>query len=463
MIRRVNLFRFILRLTCYLLPLIAFTLAWLIRLSATMARFWSAFEYDPNPYFLLLILTTIVWAVAAESYGLSTFENLWRENTGVKTALAACTMTAVIVLTAAFFFRSVTFSRAFILIAAFALLLLTVLLRAMFRGCLRRAQWLNTVRVIIVGADRFAYCLARRLNRSHYVRFEVAAYVKLPGQEVACGSKPVVELEDLDRLCIDYPVDEIIVAVPPARFSALRHLVIRLEELCFPIRLAVDLGARIELRDRFLQFGRVRMLDLSSSPAESVPYAVLKRMFDIVFSLLAIMLSAPSMLAIAFAIWLSSPGPILFAQERVGLNGRLFKMYKFRTMRCCTLDESDRQWTTANDPRRTALGAFLRKYNLDELPQFFNVLKGEMSVVGPRPERPHFARRFHVEVACYSSRHRFRVGITGWAQVNGLRGDTSISQRVEFDRYYMRNWSFGFDLRIILLTLFSPLARKNAY
>jgi len=463
MVRRLNLYRFALRFVCFLLPLIAFSISWWIRFSSTTGFLWSALEYDPYPYFLLLIVTTIVWAVAAESYGVSTFEDLWRENTGARAALAALTMTAVIVLTAVFFYRSVTFSRTFTLLAATVLLLITLALRAVFRTVLRRANGLNAVRVIIVGADKFARCMALRLNHSHYATFQVAAYVRLPGQEPAPGVHPLVELDDLDRLVVDHPVDEIIVAVQPSRFAALRHLVFRLERLCFPLRLAVDLGARIELRDRLLQFGRVRMLDLSTSPTDSVPYTLLKRIFDIAFSLLAIVISAPLMLGIAIAVRLSSPGPIFFVQERVGLNGRLFKMFKFRTMRTASGTDTDQRWTTANDPRRTQLGIFLRKYNLDELPQFFNVLKGDMSVVGPRPERPHFARRFHDEVARYSSRHTLRVGITGWAQVNGWRGDTSITKRIEYDRYYLRNWSLGFDMRIIVLTVFSPLARKNAY
>jgi exopolysaccharide biosynthesis polyprenyl glycosylphosphotransferase len=174
-------------------------------------------------------------------------------------------------------------------------------------------------------------------------------------------------------------------------------------------------------------------------------------------------LTLPFLAAIALFVRLTSPGPVFFAQERVGLNGNPFRMYKFRTMREAPVSESETQWTTREDARRTPIGAFLRKTSLDELPQFFNVLKGDMSVVGPRPERPHFVHKFLKDVERYDRRHALKVGITGWAQVNGWRGDTSIAKRVEHDLYYLQNWSFVFDLRIILMTIFAGLINKNAY
>jgi exopolysaccharide biosynthesis polyprenyl glycosylphosphotransferase len=176
-----------------------------------------------------------------------------------------------------------------------------------------------------------------------------------------------------------------------------------------------------------------------------------------------LLLGSPLFLTIALAIKLSSPGPIFFEQERVGANRRPFRMLKFRTMRVSTARESDTRWTTPNDSRVTLIGAFLRKTSLDELPQFINVLKGDMSVVGPRPERPFFANRFKTEVPQYMLRHQVKTGITGWAQVNGWRGDTSISKRVEHDLYYIENWSLGFDLKIILMTISNGLVNKNAY
>lgn len=217
------------------------------------------------------------------------------------------------------------------------------------------------------------------------------------------------------------------------------------------------------VRERLFQFGRLQLLDLARFPAESLAYAISKRAFDIGFACLAIVVSSPLMIAIAIGIKLTSPGPILFRQERVGLNGGFFSMLKFRSMMTAPAAESDRRWTVENDPRRTRFGAWLRRTSLDELPQFFNVLRGDMSVVGPRPERPHFVKQFLQEIHTYNSRHRLKVGMTGWAQVNGWRGNTSIEKRVEHDLYYLQNWSFAFDLRIIFLTVWSGLLHRNAY
>jgi exopolysaccharide biosynthesis polyprenyl glycosylphosphotransferase len=198
-------------------------------------------------------------------------------------------------------------------------------------------------------------------------------------------------------------------------------------------------------------------------PVESLTYVVGKRAFDLCFAALAIILTAPLMLLIALAIKLTTRGSILFSQERVGLNGKTFSMYKFRTMSPAVRGNSDFLWTKRDDPRRTRIGCWLRAASLDELPQFFNVMKGEMSVVGPRPERPYFVEQFMQTVSLYSTRHYLKVGITGWAQVNGWRGDTSIVERVEHDLYYLKNWTFAFDLRIIVLTIRQLFSQKNAY
>ena len=179
--------------------------------------------------------------------------------------------------------------------------------------------------------------------------------------------------------------------------------------------------------------------------------------------MVAIIITSPVMLAIAIGIKLTSPGPIIFKQERVGLNRRHFNMYKFRSMKVSSEKTSDTVWTTENDPRKTKFGSFLRKTSLDELPQFFNVLFGHMSVVGPRPERPFFVDQFKEEIPKYMVKHHVRPGITGWAQSNGLRGDTSIEDRIRHDIFYIENWSLLFDIKIIWKTIWNGFVNKNAY
>jgi Undecaprenyl-phosphate glucose phosphotransferase len=287
-------------------------------------------------------------------------------------------------------------------------------------------------------------------------------FVHLPGQEIAVEG-PVYEIDQIPNFSNGHSIDDVIIALPAGRLSDVQKVAPALEKLCVPTRVVVDLGEGVVIRDRLIDLGGIHMLDLQPTLAETAPYLFQKRIFDIVLSSLIVLATLPLTLVIALAVKLSSRGPIFFVQERVGLNGRVFKMVKFRTMRVGSREEGDTQWTCADDPRRTAVGAFLRKSNLDELPQFFNVLKGDMSIVGPRPERPHFVEKFLEEFDRYNFRHTFKAGITGWAQVNGWRGDTSIAKRVEYDLYYLRNWSLTFDLQIITMTLLKIFNSKNAY
>ena len=273
----------------------------------------------------------------------------------------------------------------------------------------------------------------------------------------------VYELEQIGVLNPTQGFDEAVIAIQASRFSQIPKIILALNHLCIPARAVVDLGEGIVVREKLFQLGNMQMLDLAPTPRESLDYAVLKRAFDIFFSFSVLLLTSPLLALIAGLVKITSPGPVFFVQERVGLNGKPFLMYKFRTMRISAASESDTRWTTNGDPRRTPFGALLRKTSLDELPQFINVLKGDMSVVGPRPERPHFVHKFLQEVARYNNRHALKVGITGWAQVNGWRGDTSIEKRVEYDLYYLQNWSFAFDMRIIVMTLFAGLMSRNAY
>ena len=186
-------------------------------------------------------------------------------------------------------------------------------------------------------------------------------------------------------------------------------------------------------------------------------------MLDVAGSLFGIIITAPIMVILSILVKLTSPGPIIFKQERVGLHNKPFYMYKFRSMAMQSPKEEKKAWTVRNDPRVTGIGKIMRRTSLDELPQLFNILRGDMSLVGPRPERPHYVEKFKEEIPRYMVKHQVRPGLTGWAQVNGLRGDTSIKKRIEYDIYYIENWSMGFDIKIILMTFFTGFINKNAY
>ena len=205
------------------------------------------------------------------------------------------------------------------------------------------------------------------------------------------------------------------------------------------------------------------LINIRYVPLANSGYAAVKRAADFVGALIGIIIASPFMLVLAILVKLSSPGPIIFKQERVGLHNKPFNMYKFRSMRMQDDSEEKKGWTVKDDPRVTKVGKFLRRTSLDELPQLFNILVGDMSIIGPRPERPQFVEKFQEEIPRYMIKHQVRPGLTGWAQVNGLRGDTSIEERINHDIYYIENWTVGLDVKIFFMTFFTGFINKNAY
>ena len=264
---------------------------------------------------------------------------------------------------------------------------------------------------------------------------------------------------DIDHILDAILPDEVVIAIDAKE-----------QDLLDPILIACKRsGIKLSILPAYYQFlssrpsisieGGVPLINVQRVVLDNLGFAFLKRLMDVVGSAVLIVLTSPIMLVAVIGTKLSSPGPVLFKQERVGRNRKLFYMYKFRSMRV-NVHEAD-GWTVAGDPRRTAFGAFMRRYSIDELPQLFNVLRGDMSLVGPRPELPQHVYDFKGSVPLYMLRHQVRPGMTGWAQINGLRGDTSIEARVEYDLYYIENWSFMFDLRILFTTPFKGIVNKQ--
>jgi Undecaprenyl-phosphate glucose phosphotransferase len=461
--RRLKSAHFYLSLVVFLMPLCAFVVAGYLRFGTHLLPRYSA-DVDSGPYFALLLLTTVLWAIVAEHFGLTSIESHFRTGAKSLRVLNACVITFVGVLAATFFYRDMTFSRLFIWISGANLFLLALCVQVIvFRGwASRRSRQNHAFQVLIVGADDFAVRVARSLSSDPVAPCSIKGHIRLPGQ--ACPAQVrVFELSDIEDLAVGNGIDDVIIALPSHLLGELSALRERLSPLCAPLRLVLDVGEEVDGRHRLFTFGGLLMLDLQAASAESTLYVVLKRAFDLALSSVTLLLGAPVFVLIALLIRATSRGPVFFAQERVGLNGTLFRMYKFRTMAVAPKAESDTRWTVRDDPRCTRFGRILRQTGLDELPQFFNVFKGEMSVVGPRPERPMLVQRFMQSVGNYNRRHYLKVGITGWAQVNGWRGDTSIEKRVEYDLYYVRHWTLRFDLLIVLLTLVRGFSDKNAY
>ena len=463
MIVRLKIYRLFLKIGIYLLPFPAYQLGWRIWI-ALCQSLNRPHPYTPHGHLSQIVFGTFVWALVAEHHRVTNFDEIFRERTGARAAGSACIATSFVLLATLYFSRDTIFPRGLLVCDILTLLLMTILLKAALRFlCRSRAHLGKPTRLLIIGADQFARTAASRLQRLSFAPCEIAGFVRLPGQEVCVAGQRVYEFEQFGELNSARGIDEAVIAIHPAQFPQIPQIILALNHICLPARAVVDLGENIVVRERLFQLGSMQMLDLMSTPTESLDYALLKRTFDVCFSFAVLLLASPLFALIAALIKCTSRGPVFFAQQRVGLNGKPFRMYKFRTMRTSARSESDTQHTAEEDPRRTPFGTFLRKASLDELPQFINVLIGDMSIVGPRPEMTHFVHKFLQEIARYNNRHALKVGITGWAQVNGWRGNTSIEKRIECDLYYLQNWSLAFDFRIIAMTIFSGLINRNAY
>src|SRR5438477_8012324 len=356
MLLRLKMYRLLLKITTYFLPFLAFEIGW---------QFWAFFLtfvnrpilYPRQGHFTLVLFSSFVWAFMAEHYKVTNVDELFRERTGAKAAWAAGLATALVLIGALYFARNDVFPRVLLVCSIIALLTLSILLHAAFRFTYRQKLRLgHPTRLLIVVADQFARSAATRLRRLSFAPCQVVAHVRLPGQEIAVEGTRIYELEELTDLHSGNGIDEVVMAIHPAQFSQIPGVITALEKLSVPSRAIVDLGEGVVVREKLFQVGRMQMLDLTTTPADSLDYALLKRAFDICFSTIVLLLSAPLMALIGVLVKITSPGPMLFAQERVGLNGQPFKMYKFRTMQTGSVTESDTRWTAEGDPRRTTLG-----------------------------------------------------------------------------------------------------------
>jgi Undecaprenyl-phosphate glucose phosphotransferase len=337
-------------------------------------------------------------------------------------------------------------------IAAIALCAARIAVRSALRKL--RRQGLNLRHVLIVGTGPMATAVARKMAVHSDYGFALHGFVSAEpangGTEVD-GLPVLGSVADLPELVERTGAQLVYLALSRTEHEAELLALERLSDSTVAVRLVPDLARAFTLNASVEDFDGMPVVLVTESPDQGWN-GVLKRAFDIVFAGVGLILLSPVLLAIALWVKLDSPGPVFFAQDRVGLIGRKFRMLKFRTM-VAQAEASGAQWTQRDDPRRTRAGVVLRKLSLDELPQLWNVFVGDMSLVGPRPEQPLFVGRFRASIPRYMLRHHVKAGITGWAQVNGLRGDTPLERRIEYDLYYIENWSMSFDLKILALTV----------
>ncbi len=444
----------------------AWALAYLIRVKSGVIELTRG-EPDPGLYFAVLPVAALVSVVCYRWAGLyrprregAAVEELLLVVKGTFFALAA-------LLALSFFYREYEYSRAVVAIFAVLNPLMLGLSRFALRIALRRlrARGFNMRRAVIVGAGKPGQKLAEAIERNPWTGIRVVGFVdhrpERKGKKFA-GAQVLGPIVDLPAIIASSSADQVFIALSGRDSWLIEEVMGLLAETMVDVRVVPDLFSFYTLNREVGEFDGLPVLAVRESPLHGWS-RVVKRAVDIGFSLAVLILLLPLLLLLAALVKLTSKGPVFYRQERMGLGGDVFGMYKFRSMRTDAEAATGAVWAKENDPRRTAFGAFLRKTSMDELPQFLNVLVGDMSIVGPRPERPVFIEEFKKKIPRYMFRHKMKAGITGWAQVNGWRGNTSLRKRIQYDLYYIEHWSNWFDVRVMFLTVLRGLIGKNAY
>ncbi len=386
----------------------------------------------------------------------------------VLTLVQAVCVAALLMAGLSFFTKSGdTFSRAWFAAWWGLALVLLVLIRCSVLLCLRymRTRGMNERRVVILGAGELGAKLAATVQQAIWTGFRVESFIddfadKKPGfiQHIPVLQTP----EHLSDYLREQKIDEIWMALPLRAESRVKAILHELRHHTITTRFVLDIFGMDLVNHKVVDLAGFPTIDICSTPMVGVN-RLLKAVEDRLLAAFILLCISPLLVAIAMAVKLSSPGPIFYRQKRVGWNGEEFEMLKFRSMPVNAEAASGPVWASKGDGRATKVGQFLRRTSLDELPQFINVLKGEMSIVGPRPERKIFVDEFKEKIPRYMEKHLVKAGITGWAQVNGWRGNTSLEKRIEYDLYYIEHWSLFFDLKIIFLTIFRGFINRNAY
>ncbi len=446
---------------------LAMLCAWFLRFSVRVIPVTKG-QQDVETYLQLLPIVTIVFPLAFAVQGLYRIRPA-RSKTEEWLSVAIGSIVATVVFSGVLLWvrpgrPDILYSRATLLIFLVCAIVLVTFGRSIVRAVVERGYRTGKRldRVLIAGSGELARAVVERVNGHRELGFTLVGYLRNGEQSSLESLECLGTIDDAERVIAERKIDHVFVALPHASSQAMMALLDRLVRSVVAIHVVPDLLQFMVLRSRVEDLDGLPTINLSETPLEGWS-RFLKRGFDLVVALAAFIVFSPVMLLTAIIIKLEDRGPVFYRQERMGLDGKPFDIFKFRSMRVGAENESGAKWAEKDDPRRTRVGRFIRKTSIDELPQLLNVLLGDMSVVGPRPERPQFVEQFRAEFPHYMLRHKVRAGMTGWAQVHGWRGNTSIRIRIEHDLYYIENWSLMLDLKILFMTLVHGLRHENAY
>ena len=447
---------------------VSYLLAWYIKFCTIFADTEpGAGALDMETYFGFLYFVVPEYIILYYFFNLYAPKRATRRKYELEGIIKANTVGIVFFIVVLYMIKQPDFSR-FMMGAFFVInIFLAMVYRTLIRNLLLyfRKKGYNLKYILLIGYSRAAEEYISRINANPQWGYVVRGILddRIPSGTVYKGVKVVSRIANIRYILPENSLDEIAITLALKDYDRLETIVDLCEKSGVHTKFIPDYNSLVPSHPYTEDLMGLPVINIRYVPLTNTLNWVSKRAVDIVGAFVGIVVSSPIMLLAALAVRLTSRGPVIFKQERVGLHNKTFKMYKFRTMEMQKDSAEQKAWTVKDDPRVTSVGKFLRCTSLDELPQLFNILVGEMSLVGPRPERPQFVEKFKEEIPRYMVKHQVRPGLTGWAQINGYRGDTSIRKRVEYDLFYIENWTMGMDFKIMFLTFFKGFINKNAY
>ena len=449
-----------------LVILFSLVLAYYVRFKTTL--FGPLGGSLPFMHYLIFTIVCIIptYLLLYYFFGLyKPFRNKSSIFSGAEDIIKSDIMAFIILVAILFIIDQPDFSRIMLFLLSLFGMIFTIIERALVILVLRfmRVNNRNLKHMLIIGDNDLALNFAHKINSKTYLGYKIGGFLgrKEHLGKTYEGIKFIGTFKDLPDVLKTHKFDRVVIAIPLKYYYHLNEIVDACEEEGIKAEIIPDYYKYLPAKPSVDMLDDLPIINIRYVPLDDAFNKFKKILEDYFVAIVAIIITSPIMLITAIAIKLESPGPIIFKQERIGYGGKPFMMYKFRSMKVQDEDEEKSQWTTEDDPRKTKVGSFIRRMSIDELPQFFNVLKREMSVVGPRPERPYFVEQFKKSIPKYMVKHQVRPGLTGLAQVNGYRGNTSIEKRIEYDIRYVENWSLSLDINIMLKTIFRR--DDNAY